>query len=171
MVVLSEGSRHPAPGAGPMPSQVHSAVSAARLLSLNTRGYTVSTTQRRKKRRHVLLVMLQFSQIIKFTALFQNKSPMSQLILLRFLLNCDALCAMFTINVILLYHDPHLLLEDVPVELVVAVLAGVCQQVPLLSQPVLRQLRLQAARLPAARPRPRQALRQTRPLRHQAWRY
>ena len=66
---------------------------------------------------------------------------------------------------------PHLLLEDVPVQLVVAVLAGVCQQVPLLRQPVLRQLRLQAATLPAARPRPRQALRQTRPLRHQAWRY
>ena len=56
-------------------------------------------------------------------------------------------------------------------QLVVAVLAGMCQQVPLLRQPVLRQLRLQAARLPAARPRPRQALRQTGPLRHQAWRY
>ena len=56
-------------------------------------------------------------------------------------------------------------------ELVVAVLAGVCQQVSLLCQSVLRQLGLQAARLPAARPRPRQALRQTRPLRHQAWGY
>ena len=66
VVVLGEGGCHPAPGAGPVPRQVHSAVSAARLLSLNTRGYTVSTMQRRKKRRHVLLVMLQFSQIIKF---------------------------------------------------------------------------------------------------------
>ena len=56
-------------------------------------------------------------------------------------------------------------------ELVVAVLAGVCQQVSLLRQSVLRQLGLQAAGLPAARPRPRQALRQTRPLRHQAWGY
>ena len=56
-------------------------------------------------------------------------------------------------------------------ELVVAVLAGVCQQVSLLCQSVLRQLGLQAARLPAARPTPRQALRQTRPLRHQAWGY
>ena len=49
--LLGEGGCHPAPGAGPVPRQVHSAVSAARLLSLNTRGYTVSTMQRRKKKK------------------------------------------------------------------------------------------------------------------------
>ena len=49
VVMLGEGGRHSTPGAGPVPRQVHSTVSAAWLLSLNTRGYKISTMQRRKK--------------------------------------------------------------------------------------------------------------------------
>ena len=53
VVVLGEGGRHPAPllgeggrhsssRAGPVPCQVHSTVSAARLLGLDTRGYELN---------------------------------------------------------------------------------------------------------------------------------
>ena len=40
--LLGEGGGHSAPRAGPVPCQVHSTVSAARLLGLDTRGYELN---------------------------------------------------------------------------------------------------------------------------------